>query len=116
MTAAADAAYWTELLHSPPQAAGTRRAEALAEGAAAALAVRLQRLEKVATDDTDLRNRWRRRAQLVAQCRLFERLAVEAGLLTDLASWCHDLADEMSARWKDATDPPPPLFPAFARG
>ena len=86
----------------------------LAVGAAAALAVRVQRLKLLATRDQTPYNRWRRRAQLVQQIRVFERLATRAECLHALVDWFAQLARAMAIRWPDATNPPPRLFPAFA--
>jgi hypothetical protein len=109
----ADLAYRRELalvLHSDVMAGYD---EMVAIGAAAALAVRVQRLAKIAEHDQPPRDRWRRRAQLVQQIRVFEHLAAKSGCLSALADWFAHLAEAMEGRWADATSPPPRLFPAF---
>ncbi|HKC29854.1 MAG TPA: hypothetical protein VKB75_17700 [Jatrophihabitans sp.] len=85
----------------------------LAVGAAAALASRVTRLPLIARDDQTPHDSWRRRAQIVQQIGVFERLADRAGVLPDLARWSGELAAAMAARWSDATCPPPRVFPAF---
>jgi len=109
----ADRAYREELARTLPFAAFASYHEMLAIGAAAALAVRVQRLRKLAEHGQPPDDRWRRRAQLVQQIRVFEQLAGAAGCLPSLAEWFTRLADAMAHRWQDATTPPPPLFPAF---
>ncbi|MFB6722973.1 phosphotransferase family protein [Kribbella sp. NPDC056345] len=88
--------------------------EMLAVGAAAALASRVTRLPVIARTDQNPQDSWRRRAQLVQQIGVFSRLTDRAGSLPDLARWFRELADAMTERWTDATNPPPSLFPAFA--
>jgi len=109
----ADRAYRRELAQELPAGAFAGYDEMLAIGAAAALAVRVQRLAKLADPAQSVHDSWRRRAQLVQQIRVFDRLAATAGCLPTLATWFTELADAMSDRWPDATTPPPPLFPAF---
>ncbi|WP_433223056.1 hypothetical protein ACQP00_25120 [Dactylosporangium sp. CS-047395] len=105
---AADRAYRGEL-------EGEGLDQAIVVGAAAALAVRVQRLQLLASGDQPAAIRWRRRAQLVQQIGVFTRLAAEAGALPRLAGWFERLAAAMAARWPDATDPAPAVFPAFQR-
>jgi hypothetical protein len=64
----ADRAYCRELAQALGADALDRFDEALAIGAAAALAVRVQRLPLLAAAGQPPRTRWRRRAQLVQQC------------------------------------------------
>jgi len=109
----ADRAYRRELAKGMPGDILERLDQALAVGAAAALAVRVQRLPLLAAPGPDPRTRWRRRAQLVQQIRVFTRLAESAATLPRMADWYTRLADAMSARWPDATTPPPATFPAF---
>ncbi|MER7278598.1 hypothetical protein ABT369_29575 [Dactylosporangium sp. NPDC000244] len=87
--------------------------QALAVGAAAALAVRVQRLPLLAAAGQPASTRWRRRAQLVQQIGVFTRLAERAATLPAMADWFGRLASAMAARWPDATTPPPATFPAF---
>jgi hypothetical protein len=87
--------------------------EMLAIGAAAALSIRVQRLAKLTEPGQTAHDRWRRRAQLVQQIRVFEQLASRANCLPALTGWFTRLADAMTERWVDAASPPPPLFPAF---
>jgi hypothetical protein len=68
----------------------------------------------IARADQSSHDSWRRRAQLVQQIEVFNRLADRAGSLPDLARWFCDLADVITQRWTDATTPQPRLFPAFA--
>ena len=82
-------------------------------GAAAMLAVRVQRLTVLAASGQSAHDQWRRRAQLVQQIRIFEQLAAQAGCSDTLADWFTRLASAMADRWDDATSPPPALFPAF---
>ncbi|WP_427893135.1 phosphotransferase family protein [Kribbella sp. GL6] len=89
--------------------------EAIAVGAAAALASRVLRLPLVARDDQSAHDSWRRRGQIVQQIGVFGWLAERAGILPELARWSRELAAAMTARWPDATNPPPRLFPAFDR-
>jgi hypothetical protein len=110
---AADHAYRCELARAMPGEVLGRLDEALAVGAAAALAVRVQRLPLLAATDQPPHIRWRRRAQLVQQIRVFTQLAERAATLPTMADWFVRLADAMSARWQDATTPPPAMFPAF---
>ncbi|MFG1909767.1 phosphotransferase family protein [Kribbella sp. NPDC048928] len=114
ITAAADHAYRNELATALPADAMDGYDKMLAVGAAAALASRVTRLPVIARSDQSPYDSWRRRAQLVQQIEVFNRLAVRADALLELAYWCRELADSMTERWTDATKPPPKLFPAFA--
>jgi hypothetical protein len=109
----ADRAYRCELAKAMPGEVHGLFDQELAVGAAAALAVRVQRLRLLAADGQPPRVRWRRRAQLVQQIRVFTRLAGQAATLPAMAGWYARLADAMSARWSDTTTPPPAQFPAF---
>lgn len=109
----ADHAYRRELARAMPSEILGRLDQALAVGAAAALAVRVQRLPLLAATGQPSRTRWRRRAQLVQQIRVFTRLAERAATLPTMADWFARLADAMSTRWQDTTTPPPATFPAF---
>ncbi|MFG3422542.1 hypothetical protein [Micromonospora sp. NPDC048063] len=109
----ADRAYRRALAEAMPGAILGRLDQALAVGAAAALAVRVQRLPLLAAIDQPPRTRWRRRAQLVQQIRVFTQLAERATTLPSMADWFARLAEAMSARWQDTTTPPPATFPAF---
>jgi hypothetical protein len=109
----ADRAYRRELAEAMPGEALGHLDQALAVGAAAALAVRVQRLPLLAGGGQPPRARWRRRAQLVQQIRVFIRLADQAATLPAMADWYARMADAMSARWSDTTNPPPARFPAF---
>ncbi|MEV0156275.1 hypothetical protein AB0H57_21455 [Micromonospora sp. NPDC050686] len=51
--------------------------------------------------------------QLGQQIRVVTRLAERAATLPAMVDWYARLADAMSARWQDATTPPPAAFPAF---
>jgi len=108
-----DQAYRRELAEATPGDVLEHLDQALAVGAAAALAVRVQRLQLLAAAGQPPRTRWRRRAQLVQQIRVFTRLADRAATLPAMADWYARLADAMSARWSDTTTPPPATFPAF---
>jgi Ser/Thr protein kinase RdoA (MazF antagonist) len=110
VTTEADRAYRRELAPTLPL---DRYEQMRAVGAAAALAVRVHRLTKLAADGQPAADRWRRRAQLVQQIRVFEQLATQAECLPNLTGWFAQLADAMTHRWPDATTPPPPLYPAF---
>jgi hypothetical protein len=109
----ADRAYRREIVQTVPSDAMANYDEMLAIGAAATLAVRVQRLNRLAEPGQSPHDQWRRRAQLVQQIRVFEQLAVRAGCFQTLAAWCTQLGDAMADRWEDATSPPPALFPAF---
>ncbi|WP_426502147.1 phosphotransferase family protein [Dactylosporangium sp. McL0621] len=109
----ADRAYRRELAESMPAEVLGRLDQALAVGAAAALAVRVQRLPLLAAPGQPPDTSRRRRAQLVQQIRVFTGLAERAATLPAMAAWFARLADAMSARWPDATTPPPAVFPAF---
>ncbi|GAA1596966.1 MULTISPECIES: hypothetical protein [Kribbella] len=87
--------------------------QAVAVGAAAALASRVVRLPLVARGDQSAHDSWRRRGQIVQQIGVFDQLAERAGVLPALARWSRELAAAMTARWTDAAHPPPRLFPAF---
>jgi hypothetical protein len=113
VVAEADRAYRRELVPALAEDTLARFDEALAIGAAAALAVRVRRLPLLATADQPPPTRWRRRAQLVHQLGVFVRLAERAATLPAMAGWAARLAEAMAARWRDATTPPPALFPAF---
>ena len=89
--------------------------EALAIGAAGLLAVRVQRLPVLAAPGQSAHDSWRRRAQLVQQADVLVRLCSEAQVLPSLRAWVVDVVGAMAARWADATEPPPPVFPAFSR-
>ncbi|WP_165956619.1 phosphotransferase [Kribbella antibiotica] len=112
VTQAADAAYRAEL--------GTAMLsgydEMVAVGAAAAMAGRVVRLPVLARDDQSPDDSWRRRAQLVQQIGVLNRLIGRTRILSNLASWSHELAEAMTRRWPDATQPPPKLFTAFGSG
>jgi hypothetical protein len=73
----------------------------------------VQRLPLLAASGQPPAIRWRRRAQLVQQIRVFTRLAERAGTLPALAGWFAELSEALSSRWRDATTPPPAPFPAF---
>lgn|GEM_PF-2503124 len=109
----ADRAYRRELDQAMPGEILGRIDQALAVGAASALAVRVQRLPLLAATGQPSRTRWRRRAQLVQQIGVFTRLAEQAEILLTMADWFTRLAEAMSARWPDTTAPPPATFPAF---
>jgi hypothetical protein len=113
VVAATDRAYRGELVRIMTGDILDRFDEALAVGAAAALAVRVQRLPRLAASGQPPAIRWRRRAQLVQQIRVFTRLAERAGTLPALAGWFAELSEALSTRWRDATTPPPAPFPAF---
>lgn len=115
ITEAADIAYRDALATAVPAAAMDGYDKMLAAGAVAAIASRVTRLPVIARTDQTPYDSWRRRAQLVHQIGVFNRLAVRAGCLLELAYWFRQLADAMKERWSDATAPPPRLFPAFAR-
>ena len=87
---------------------------ALAIGAAGIFAVRVQRLPVLAASGQSAHDSWRRRAQLVQQAEVLERLCASAGVLPALRAWVVDFVAAMAARWSDATEPPPPVFPAFS--
>jgi hypothetical protein len=110
---AADHAYRRELAQAVPSEAMADYDQMLAIGAAATLAVRVQRLTRLAESGQSTQDQWRRRAQLVQQIRVFEQVADRARILLTLADWFSQLADAMADRWDDATSPPPALFPAF---
>jgi len=114
ITQAADHAYRNTLATSLAADALHGYDKMLAVGAAAALASRVTRLPVIARTDQTPHDSWRRRAQLVQQIGVFNRLTDHAGSLPDLARWFCELADAMTERWTDATKPPPRLFPAFA--
>nr|MDT0658642.1 phosphotransferase [Micromonospora sp. DSM 115978] len=109
----ADRAYRRELDQVIPGEILGHLDQALAVGAAAALAVRVQRLPLLATTGQPSRTHWRRRAQLVQQIGVFTRLAEQASILPTMAHWLARLATVISARWPDTTAPPPATFPAF---
>ncbi|MGI5240393.1 hypothetical protein [Dactylosporangium sp. CA-139066] len=113
VVAEADRAYRRELAAAVPGDILGGLDQALAVGAAAALAVRVQRLPLLAAAGQPAQARWRRRVQLVQQIQVFTRLAERAATLPAMADWFARLADAMSARWRDATAPPPATFPAF---
>jgi hypothetical protein len=114
ITHAADRAYHDTLATALPADAVQGYDKMLAVGAAAALASRVPRLPVIARTDQTSHDSWRRRAQLVQQIEVFNRLADRAGILSDLARWTGELAEAVTERWTDATTPPPRLFPAFA--
>ncbi|MGW6276404.1 phosphotransferase family protein [Kribbella sp. NPDC055071] len=87
----------------------------LAIGAAAALTGRVTRLPQIAGTDQTPHDSWRRRAQLVQQIGVFTTLTDRAAVLPDLSHWFRELSDAMTQRWPDATNPPPNLYPAFAK-
>jgi hypothetical protein len=113
LVAEADRAYRAALAPALSAGASAGYDEMLAIGAGAAIAVRVQRLAKLAQHDQPLHDRWRRRAQLHQQIEVFTRLAARTGSLPALAAWFSQLADAMADRWPDATAPPAPPFPAF---
>jgi hypothetical protein len=107
-------AYRAALADGMPAAADdTRFRTMLAFGAAAALAVRVQRLPTLAAAGQSAHDSWRRRVQLVQQIGVFADVAEEAGVLPALRSWFLALAEAMRARWTDASQPPPPVFDAL---
>ena len=71
----ADRACRAVLAPALPPGALAQYDDALATGAAAVLVLRAQRLAKLADDAQPPPERWRRRAQLVQQIRVFEQLA-----------------------------------------
>jgi hypothetical protein len=113
IVAEADRAYRRELAQGLPAGAMANYDEVLATGAAAMLAVRVQRLTVLGASGQSAHDQWRRRAQLVLQVRVFEQLAAQAGCFETLADWFTRLANAMADRWDDATSPPPALFPVF---
>jgi hypothetical protein len=114
VVAAADAVYRSALVARIREAeddAVYRRA--IAFGCAAELAVRTQRLRLLASEGQTPHDQWRRRAQLVQQIDVFVPLATDARVLPRLAGWFASLVSAMRSRWEDASEPPPPWFPAF---
>jgi len=107
----ADRAYRAALAPALVPGALARYDEMLATGAAAVLVLRAQRLAKLVDPAQPLDERWRRRAQLVQQIRVFEQLAARP--LPVLGAWFTRLARAVTERWLDATTPPPLRFPAF---
>jgi len=110
----ADRAYRAALAPALPRGALARYDDMLATGAAAALVLRVQRLAKLVDPAQPPEERWRRRAQLVQQIRVFEQLAAHP--LPVLGAWFTRLAGAMADRWLDATTPAPAPFPAFRSG
>jgi hypothetical protein len=106
-----DRAYRAALAPALPEGTLSRYDDMLATGAAAMLVLRVQRLAKLVDPAQPPHERWRRRAQLVQQIRVFEQLA--ACPLPALGAWFTRLAHSMSDRWLDATVPPPAPFPAL---
>jgi hypothetical protein len=106
-----DRAYRAVLASALPRGALAGYDDMLATGAAAALALRVERLARLVDPAQPPAERWRRRAQLVQQIRVFEQFA--ACPLPVLAAWFTRLARAMTDRWLDATTPPPTPFPAF---
>lgn len=88
--------------------------QVLADGAAMVLIGRISRLRLISRPDQTPQDSWRRRGQMVQQIRTFLQLAERADGLGAFRDWLSALQDAMTARWPDATDPPAPLFPAFA--
>lgn len=113
VVAAVDDAYRTALSRALPASAMEAYDRMVAVGAAWALAIRVLRLPVLAADGQSAHDSWRRRAQLVQQIEVFDRLATRADALPRLRAWFVELRDAMAERWPDATSPPPPLFPAF---
>jgi len=111
VTRDAERAYRARLAPALPPGAAAQLDDVLATGAAAVLVLRAQRLAKLADDAQPPRERWRRRAQLVHQLDVYAELAAHP--LPALGAWFVRLARALSARWPDATTPPPALFPAF---
>ncbi len=112
---AADNAYRQRLVAGIPAADDDKAyRRMLAIGCGAELAVRVQRLAKLAADDQTPAESWRRRTQLLQQIDVFVRVADSAKVLLPLADWFAALATAMRDRWEDAGSPPPPIFPAFS--
>jgi Ser/Thr protein kinase RdoA (MazF antagonist) len=108
---AADRAYRATLAPALASGALAGYDDMLAIGGAAMLVLRVQRLAKLVSPAQPPHERWRRRAQLVQQIRVFEQLAARP--LPALGTWFTRLARAMTDRWPEATTPPPALFPAF---
>lgn len=115
VTEAADAAYRTVLSHGGADPILHRYDRMLADGAAITLIGRISRLPTIARSDQSPRDSWRRRGQIVQQIRTYTRLSERTGTPSDFTSWLRKLETVMIGRWPDATDPLPPLFPAFAK-
>ncbi|MGP9682438.1 MULTISPECIES: phosphotransferase family protein [unclassified Brachybacterium] len=109
-----DAAYRTALADGGAHQVLDLFDQVLADGAAIVLIGRISRLRLVSRPDQAPQDSWRRRGQTVQQIRTFLQLAERADGLAAFRDWLSALQDAMIARWPDATDPPAPLFPAFA--
>lgn len=110
---AAELAYRTALADGGADQVLARYDRGLADGAAITLIGRLSRLPLVASTDQSAQDARRRRGQILHQIGVFARLAEPAGGLGAFTDWLQRLAGAMVARWPDAADPAPPLFPAF---
>ena len=111
---AADTAYRSTLAHGGAEPMLHDYDQMLADGAATTLIGRISRLTMVAGPGQPRHDSWRRRGQIVQQIRTYVRLDERAGGSSRFATWLRKLDAAMVDRWPDATDPPPPLFPAFA--
>lgn len=110
----ADAAYRAALADGGAHQVLDLYDQVLADGAAIVLIGRISRLRLIARPDQAPQDSWRRRGQTVQQIRTFLQLAETADGLGAFSDWLGALRDAMITRWPDATDPPAPLFPAFA--
>lgn len=114
VTAAAAAAYRAALAAGGAERILEHYDQMLTDGAAVVLIERLRRLPRIAQADQTPEDARRRRGQMVQQIRTFLRIADSSEELVALRDWLRELADTMAARWPEAEDPPPPLFPVFA--
>nr|WP_238345277.1 phosphotransferase [Actinopolymorpha cephalotaxi] len=110
----ADTAYRSALAHGGAEPLLHDYARMLADGAAITLIGRITRLVMVARPGQSRHDSWRRRGQIVQQIRTYTRLADRAAQQSAFTRWLRALEAAMTDRWPDATDPPPPQFPAFA--
>ena len=109
--AAMESAYRKELVASGVGAAEEDAAydRAMAIGCASTVVLRIHRLPRIADDDEQAE---RRRTQMVSAIDVFCRAAADAAVLHRLAAWFAGLADEMRARWSEASAAPRE-FPAL---
>lgn len=88
--------------------------DAIAVGAMAMAAVRLERLRRIADPAQPAETALRRRTQIVSTIEVAAQAAREANRFSALSDWLTDLAVAMRELWPEAREDPP-VYPAFRR-
>lgn len=88
--------------------------DAIAVGAMAMAAVRLERLPRIADSTQPAETALRRRTQIVSTIQVAAQSARQARRFSALSDWLTDLAEAMRHLWPEAREDPA-VYPAFRR-